>query len=168
MSHRRAARTASGRLAPATLPAAMRRWALIAVAVLAFLAVAVILARWLSAEGDERAQVTDLIDAQARGDADAMLDRLDERCRHRPPCVGTVRDNAQRLRSDGEIEIVAYDSATAYAIGAAEGPTRVVWRAPGRLTTVQCVEIERDGNLVAGQPIALLSIGPPIERTAAC
>lgn len=146
----------------------MRRWVLIAVAVVAFLVVAGVLARWLSAEGDERALVTDLLEAQARGDADAMLALLDEGCVHRPPCVGAVEENAVALRGDGEIEIVAYDSATSHAIGPADGPTRVVWRAAGRLPTVQCVDVERDGNLVAGQKVRLLSIGRPIEREGAC
>jgi len=146
----------------------VRRWVLIAVAVIAFLAIAAVLARWLSAEGDERALVTDLIEAQARGDADGMLALLDAGCVHRPACVRAVEDNAARLRSDGEVEIVAYDSATSHAIGPADGPTRVVWRAPGRLPTVQCVEVRRDGNLVAGQSVRLESIGHPIEREGAC
>lgn len=146
----------------------MRRWIAIAVAVLAFVAIAAVLARWLSAEGDERAMVTDLLEAQARGDRAAMLALLGDECAARPPCIGAVEDNARDLRTDGEIEIVAYDSATSHAIGPADGPTRVVWRAPGRLTTVQCVEVQRDGNLVAGQTVRLHAIGHPIEREGAC
>ncbi|HEU4657460.1 MAG TPA: hypothetical protein VFR97_08045 [Capillimicrobium sp.] len=146
----------------------MRRWAVIAVAVVAFVGIAVVLARWLSAEGAERGLVTDLLRAQARGDADAMLAVLDDGCRERPACEATVRADAAALRSEGEIEIVAYDSSTSYALGAAEGPTRVVWRAPGRLTTVQCVEVERGGNALTGPSVQLLSIGRPIGRTAAC
>ncbi|HEY8582165.1 MAG TPA: hypothetical protein VIL49_04435 [Capillimicrobium sp.] len=146
----------------------MRRWIALGVAVLAFVAIAAVLARWLSAEGDERAMVTDLLQAQARGDRDAMLALLGEECVQRPPCAVAAEDNARRLRVDGELEIVAYDSATSHAIGPAEGPTRVVWRAPGRLTTVQCVEVEREGNLVGGQTVRLRAIGAPIGREAAC
>jgi hypothetical protein len=45
-----------------------RRWPLIAVAVIAFLAISVVLARWLSTEGVERDKVHTLLQAQARGD----------------------------------------------------------------------------------------------------
>jgi hypothetical protein len=67
----------------------VKRALVIAVAVIAFLAVSVVVARWLSADTDERGQVVDLLRAQSRGDAPAMLRMLDD-CRA-PPCVAPVR-----------------------------------------------------------------------------
>ncbi len=146
----------------------MRRWILVAVALVLFVAIAVVLGRWLTVENDERDQVTRLLRAQLAGDEEAMLAALDETCRHRPACVGTVRANADRLRGPGELEIVAYDSSTAYAIGSGSGPTRVVWKTADRLTTVQCVGVEREGSILAGTSVSLTGLSAPIEREGAC
>jgi hypothetical protein len=50
---------------------------LVAVGVLAFLAISLLLARYLNTESEERGAVFALLQAQARGDANGMLDRLD-------------------------------------------------------------------------------------------
>ena len=47
--------------------------ALIAAAVLFVLVASVFVARWLNNDSTERSQVTELLRAQARGDAEAML-----------------------------------------------------------------------------------------------
>lgn len=145
----------------------MRRLLVITVSIVAFVAVAFLLARWLSAPNAERDRVMRLLEAQARGDAGAMLGQLDG-CLARPACVGTVRDNARQLRSAGKVEVVAYDSTTAYSLGGARGPTRVVWRTPKRLTTVQCVDVRRDGNILSGSSVTLTGLSAPIGRTAGC
>jgi hypothetical protein len=145
----------------------MRRLLVIAVSIAVFAAVSLVLARWLTAPGAERDRVVELLRAQARGDVPAMLARLDG-CLSRPACVGTVHANAARLRARGGIEVVAYDSPTAYSLGSARGATRVVWRTPGRLTTVQCVEVRRDGNVLSGPSVSLTSLSAPIRRTAGC
>jgi hypothetical protein len=145
----------------------VRRLLAIAIAVLVFVAIAAVLARWLSAENDERAKVTDLLQAQARGDERAMLAQIDG-CLDRPACVGTVAHNARTLRNPGKLEIVAYDSATRHTLGAASGPTRVVWKAPGRLPTVQCVAIRRTGNVLSGPSITVTGISEAIDREGPC
>lgn len=146
----------------------MRRWIIAAVVLVAFVAVAVALGRWLTVENAERDRVAELLEAQLAGDADAMLAELEPGCMQRPACVGTVRANAERLRGPGELEIVAYDSATGYALGSATGPTRVVWRAGDRLTTVQCVGVRREGSIVAGTSVSLTGLSAPIDREGAC
>ncbi|MEA2183748.1 MAG: hypothetical protein QOF69_2933, partial [Solirubrobacteraceae bacterium] len=47
----------------------MKRALLIAAAVIAFLAISVMVARWLNTDTVERGAVTELLRAQARGDA---------------------------------------------------------------------------------------------------
>jgi hypothetical protein len=141
------------------------RRAAIALAVVAFLAVSGLLARWLTTENAERDQVTRLLDAQLRGDPRGMLRELDG-CP--AACAAQVRANARRLRRPGPLEIVAYDSATAHALGSRRGPTRVVWKTPRTLTVVQCVGVRRTGSALGGLTVRLLTLSPPRPRTAAC
>jgi hypothetical protein len=144
---------------------AVKRLLLIAVAVIAFLSVSVVVARWLSADTDERGQVVELLRAQARGDAGAMLRRLE--CRD-PACIALVRVNARRLRGHGDLKIPLYQSGTAHALRSRTKPTRVVWFTPGRLTTVQCVLVRRTGNVFAGTSVSLLRLSAPIGRESSC
>ena len=144
----------------------MKRLLIIGVAVLVFLGISVVVARWLSADTDERGQVTELLRAQARGDADAMLRRLDA-CGD-PACIATVRANARRLKDPGAIKIALYQSGTAHALSSRTKPTRVVWFTRNRLTTVQCVGVRRSGNALTGVSVSLLRLSAPIGRESSC
>jgi hypothetical protein len=79
-----------------------------------------------------------------------------------------VRSNSERLKDPGPVEIVAYESDTSHALGAATGPTRVVWRTPDRLPTVQCVQIRRTGNVLTGPSVTVVGLSEPIGREAPC
>lgn len=140
---------------------------LVVIAVLAFVAVSVVLGRWLSAEGAERGAVDDLLAAQARGDAPAMLALLD-RCAGRAACRATVARAARGLRTRGRPEVVAYESSTSHALGPETGPTRIVWRADGRLPTVQCVTVTRKRTFITGPVVTLTGLSLPIRRTGSC
>lgn len=144
----------------------MKRPLVIAVAVVALLGISFEIARWLSADTDERGQVVELLRAQARGDANAMLRALDD-CRD-PACVAIQRANARRLRDTGAIKIALYSSGTAHALRSRTKPTRVVWFTRDRLTTVQCVLVRRSGNVLAGVSVSLLRLSAPIGREAGC
>jgi hypothetical protein len=146
--------------------ARVKRIIIIVVAVTVFLAISFVVARWLNADTDERGQVVELLRAQTRGDAAAMLRDLDD-CRDRA-CIATVRANARRLRGRGELKIALYQSGTAHALRARTKPTRVVWFTPGRLTTVQCVVVRRTGNVLAGVSVSLLRLSAPIGRESSC
>jgi beta-lactamase class A len=143
-----------------------RRLVLPAAGVLAFLAVALLLARYLTTENRERDAVYALLRDQARGDVAAMLARLDG-CDGR--CRAAVESNARRLARPGQVKILAYQSSTSYALGAAEGPTRVAWTIVDRqLPIVQCVQVERTGNVLAGRAINLRRLSVPIDRLSSC
>jgi hypothetical protein len=144
----------------------VKRPLFIAVAVIAFLAISVVVARWLSADTDERGQVVELLRAQSRGDAPAMLRMLSD-CGD-PACIATVRANARRLRGTGELKVALYQSGTAHALRSRTKQTRVVWFTPGRLTTVQCVLVRRTGNVLAGVSVSLLRLSAPIGRESGC
>src|ERR1700752_2822382 len=66
------------------------RVALVAVALVLFVAISGLLARYLSADNLERNDDLALVRAEARGDLDAMLARLSG-CRASVSCVGTAR-----------------------------------------------------------------------------
>jgi len=151
-------------------PAAWRRRLAVALAAVAFLAVAAVLARWLQADSAERAKVERLLTAQGRGDAAAMARELDG-CA--TACRAELERLARRLRRPGaELEIVRYDSDTARALGAASGPTRVVWQlgraGSGTLPTVQCIAVRRTGSALTGPRVTLRGLSAPIAREGAC
>lgn len=139
---------------------------LIAFGAIVFVAISFLLARYLSTENRERDAVYALLRDQARGDAPAMLERLDG-CDAR--CRANVEANARRLKRAGEVKILAYSSSTSYSLGHAEGPTRVAWTIVNRqLPVVQCVQVERTGNVLAGATINLLRLSVPIDRQGTC
>jgi hypothetical protein len=141
---------------------------LAAVGVLVFLAISLLLARYLNTESQERGAVFALLQAQARGDADAMLDRL-YGCAQDAACRATTERNARTLKRAGEVKILAYDSTTAYALGGKQGPTRVAWTVIDRgLPVVQCVEVQRTGTVLAGRAIRLRRLSAPIDRQGTC
>lgn len=142
-------------------------WIVLAVTVVAV--VGFLLARYLTTENRERNDVLRLLEAQARGDADAMLDLLDPSCRRSAACTRAVRANADKLKRDGEPKIIAYGSKTAYALGEAEGLTRVAWTVVDNgLPVVQCVRVRRGGSAIAGRTVTLLRISAPIGNEASC
>ena len=134
---------------------------------LAFLAISGLLARWLSTESTERDKVHRLLEAEARGDARAMLAQL-HGCTD-AACRATVARNARTLRRRGAVKIVNYESGTSYALGSATGDTRVAWTSLEQgLVVVQCVSVRRGGSALAGRSVTLLRISAPIDRQGSC
>src|SRR3954468_11795066 len=106
---------------------------LLALGLLAFLAISLVLARVLSANGSEQSAILALLRAQARGDADAMVGRI-EGCARRPACVAAARATAARLRASGKVVLVRLDASTSFSFGGHDGVARVVWKTPSRTT----------------------------------
>jgi len=132
-----------------------------------FVVVSGMLARFLTAENAERDKEETLLQAQARGDVNAMLAQLTG-CRQSATCVATVRADASRLRRSGAVKILSLKSATAYSLAGATGKTRLAWTVIGRLPVVQCVEVRRTGSFFFGIHVALLSLSAPIPNEADC
>jgi hypothetical protein len=145
-----------------------RRLPLIVAVLAVFLGVSVLVARYLSTETDERTAVIALVRAEARGDAAGMLDRLDG-CRADPACRAQTERNAARLRRPGDVKVFAYQSDTAYALGAASGLTRIAWGIVDHgLPVVQCVRVRREGNALTGRRVSLQRLSAPIGRESPC
>jgi hypothetical protein len=131
-----------------------------------FLAISALLARWLALENVERSAVLVVLKAEARGDASAMLEHLHP-CSS--SCHADVTADARRLKRPGQVQILAYQSATAYSVTSSVGFTRVAWKSSlGRFPVVQCVKVERRGNAISGISILLLGVSLPIPDTADC
>jgi hypothetical protein len=143
--------------------------ALIALGVIVFLAISILLARFLQAENVERDADLALVQAQARGDARGMLDKLSG-CRSSPACVAVVRANVAnpRLVRKGPPKILQLTSPTAYSLFGATGRTRLAWTVLGTLPVVQCVTVHRSGDFLTGIKITLTSVSAPIPNEADC
>jgi hypothetical protein len=139
---------------------------LIACGVIVFLAISGLLARWLDLENVERDDIVTLLQAEARGDANAMLAQLHGCDRY---CRANVVRVARRVKRSGSVLILADQSQTAYSLTSTVGDTRVAWKATSsRLPVVQCVRVERTGNVLSGLVIRLLAVSVPIPDTADC
>lgn len=139
----------------------------IAFGIFVFLGVSALLAKALSGAGNERAEVLGVLEAQARGDAEAVLARLDA-CRAQPVCVRVTRDRVRRLKRPGRVQIVRYDPSVQVALTRQAGTARVVWRTDEeRFPVVQCVKVRREGPLSGGRT-DLLALTDPIGLQGSC
>lgn len=143
-----------------------RRLLVVAVPVLVvFLAVSFVVARFLTTENRERDLVTELLRAEARGDAAAVLHRL-HACD--AACATRVRAVVPRVTGPGAVKVIRLDSATAYSLGTSEGWTRVVWarQVDGATTrpVVQCVRVRRNRSPLTGRSVSLLRLTAPLAR----
>lgn len=121
----------------------------------------------LSAQSKERSVVVDLLRAEARGDAPALVAGIDG-CRARPGCVAAARRHASRLRRAGKVEVVRFDQPSRYALSSRTATMRVVWRAGNELPVVQCARVRRQGSIVGGFDVTVLTLGDPIGRESVC
>jgi hypothetical protein len=140
---------------------------LLAAGAVLFVAVSLLLARFLTTENAERDKEARLLQAQAEGDVQGMLAEL-EGCSARPACVAQARANAARLRRPGAVKILSLKSRTAYSLDGASGKTRLAWTVIGRLPVVQCVDVRRSGDPIVGISVTLRSLSAPIPNEADC
>jgi len=142
-----------------------RRRLWIAAAAIVFLVISFELARWLTLENVERADIVKLLAAEARGDRAAMLAQL-HGCT--AACIADVRFDASHLRRRGAVEILADQSQTAYALSGRSGFTRVAWKSSkAQLPVVQCVVVSRSGNVISGLTVRLMRVSRPLYPTTA-
>jgi hypothetical protein len=132
-----------------------------------FIAISGLLARFLSAEGVERDDIYAVLQAQAAGNAQGMLDDQ-AGCGQRPSCVATTHANATSLRRNGAVKILTLASPTTHTLTGATGQTRVAWTVIGKRPVVQCVEVRRTGDFLRGITVTLVSISAPIPNEADC
>jgi hypothetical protein len=139
----------------------------IGIALLLFLAVSALLARAFSANGAERSAITTLVQAEARGDSEAVLRQIQD-CRTTPSCRQRVAQNAAALRRPGTVSILQLQTSTDFSLTSTLGTARVAWRANGSLPIVQCLRVRRAGDVVSGLRVELLEISPRLKGDAVC
>lgn len=154
---------------PPTSRRRIKRIVLICLGIVVFLAISGLLARWLTVEDLERDEDLELVQAEARGDAGAMIDKL-EGCSGSPSCEASVRRLVAnpRLRRHGAVKVLDLESPTAYSLTGATGRTRFAWTVLGTLPVVQCIEVRRTGSFLSGIDLSLLAISAPIDNEADC
>jgi len=134
--------------------------------VFVFLGISFLLARALTGQGAERSRVRDVLRAQARGDAAAVL-RLLPACAREPACARVTRERVARLKRTGKVEILNFQPSVRVTMTRRSGTGRVAWRAGGSLPVVQCVKARREGPLTGGG-VELLALSDPIGLEASC
>ena len=147
----------------------MRRPAVLIVAgfgVFVFLGLSFLLARGLTGSSAERGKVLDVLEAQASGDAAAVLAQLPA-CRVEPSCAQVTRERVRALERPGAVQILNYEPSTRLSLTRRTGTGRVAWRAGKGMPVVQCVRVRRDGPLT-GATVELLSVSAPIGNEASC
>jgi hypothetical protein len=144
-----------------------RLLALIAAAVVLFLFISALLARAFSVDGAERSAITDLIQAEARGNSQAMTTRISG-CATDAACRARAAANAAALRRAGTVSIAQLQSSAGFSLTGSVGTARVAWVAGSSLPIVQCVRVRRAGDVLAGFRIELLRISVRIKSDADC
>ncbi len=142
------------------------RLILIAFGVFVFLGISFLLARALTGAGAERSLVVEVVRAQARGDAAAVLERLPE-CRRDAVCSRLVRERTPRLERPGRVQVLNSEPSVQLALTDQAGVARVAWRAAEALPVVQCVRVRRQGPHTGGG-VELVSISGPVGLESSC
>ena len=134
--------------------------------VFVFLGLSFLLARGLTGSSAERGKVLDVLEAQASGDAAAVLEQLPA-CRVEPACAQVTRARVRELERPGDVQILNYEPSTRLSLTRRTGTGRVAWRAGDGLPVVQCVRVRREGPLTGGG-VQLLALSDPVGLEASC
>jgi len=134
--------------------------------VFVFLGLSFLLARGLTGSSAERGKVLEVLEAQAAGDARAVLERLPA-CRAEPACARVTRARVERLERPGDVQILNYRPSTRLSLTRRTGTGRVAWRAGATLPVVQCVRVRREGPLTGGG-VQLLALSYPVGLESSC
>jgi hypothetical protein len=139
----------------------------ILVAILVFLVISAVLARVFSANSAEQSAITSLVQSEASGSANAVVDEI-HGCRSDPSCRRRAAVNAAALKRPGTVTIIQLQPSTSFSFGGTEGTARVAWEAGSSLPIVQCVKVRRAGNPVSGLRVQLLEVSVRIHSDADC
>jgi hypothetical protein len=131
-----------------------------------FLGISFLLARALTGQAAERSRVVDVLEAQARGDASAVLRQLPA-CAREPACARVTRERVAQVQRPGKVQILNFRPSVRVTMTRRAGTARVAWRAGGSLPVVQCVKALREGPLTGGG-VELLAISKPIGLDSPC
>jgi hypothetical protein len=139
----------------------------IAAAIVVFLIISALLARIFSANSAEQSAITALVQAEARGDVDAVLGDI-QGCRSNSACRAGATENAARLKHPGTVSVLQLTPSTSFSIVGEEGTARIAWEVGDSLPRTQCVRVRRTGNVLNGLRVELLAVTPKLAADAVC
>jgi hypothetical protein len=140
---------------------------LIALGIFLFLAISALLARAFSIDGAERAAITSLVQAEARGDRTGVLSSL-QGCTSSGACRAQIAAKVAPLRRPGHVTIIQIQPSAGFSLTSTLGVARVAWSAGTSLPVVQCIRVRRAGNAISGLHVELLAITPRIATDSDC
>jgi hypothetical protein len=141
--------------------------ALVLAGVVVFLLISAILARAFSVDSAERSAITAVVQAEARGDAAAVISRFSG-CADSPACRASAAANARALRHGGSVSVIQLQASAGFSLTGSTGTARVAWSVGGSLPIVQCVRVHRAGTALTGLRIDLLALSRRITSDADC
>ncbi len=141
--------------------------ALATAGVILFLLISAILARAFSVDGAERSAITSVVQAEARGDAVAVLGRITG-CSANAACQARVRADVAALHHPGSVTVIQIQTSSSFSLTSTLGTARVAWTVGGSHTFVQCLRVRHAGNVVSGLRVELLKLSTRIASNADC
>ena len=139
----------------------------IALGLALFLVISALLARVLSVDGAEQSAITSLVQAEARGDATAVIAQI-KGCSLSAACRQRATLDAAKLTRPGKVVVLELNQSAGFSLTSTIGTARVAWRAGNTLPVVQCVRVRRAGNVLSGLDVELLVVSRQIKTDADC
>ena len=148
----------------------MRRlylFSLIGAGLVLFLVISALLARAFSVGGAEDAALTDLVTAEAHGNARVVMSEIDG-CAANAACRARAVQVSAALKRPGAISIIQITQSAGFSLGSTLGTARVAWLVGGSLPRVQCVRVRHAGNVLDGFTVHLLRVSVRIPSSHDC
>jgi hypothetical protein len=144
-----------------------RLFLLIGLGVVLFVVISGLLARVFSLGGAEQSAITNLLQAEARGDPRAVIAMIDG-CNQSAACRARATELATLLRHPGTISVIDFQPSSGFTLGPTLGTARAAWIAGNSLPRVQCVRVRNSGNVLSGFRVHLLKISVKIPGGNDC
>ncbi|HEY1568853.1 MAG TPA: hypothetical protein VGF68_17630 [Solirubrobacteraceae bacterium] len=146
-----------------------RRWiiAAIVVGVIVFLFIATLLTRAFNVGDAEDAAITNLVQAEARGDTSDVISLITG-CRASAACRVRATVNTAALRHSGRVSIAEINPSSTFSVASTLGTARVAWVAGNSLPRVQCLRVRHAGSVLEGFTIKLLVVSRRIASDSDC
>ncbi|MCX6388558.1 MAG: hypothetical protein NTX07_07500 [Solirubrobacterales bacterium] len=133
-----------------------------------FIVVSLGVGRVLGARGAERVLVEQVIRDQASGNVQGIARELPN-CGLGTKCHANVVKLLAKVSGPGlPLEILQITQAAGVSPGGSTGVARIAWHIGSRLPVVECLVIQKTGNVVSGFGVHLIKLSNPIAREGAC
>jgi hypothetical protein len=129
----------------------------IGLGVVLFVVITVLVARAVGVGDAQTAAITDLVQAEARGDTSRVI-ALIEGCDRDPACRARAATITTALRRSGTVSILQVSPSANVAVTGSTGIARVAWMVGGSLPRVQCIRVRNAGSVFSGFTIELLRV----------